>query len=859
MLAATALPPRFEQWFAARGWAPRPHQLAMVDKGRQGRDALLIAPTGGGKTLAGFLPSLIELAERPPRNTPAGVHTLYISPLKALAVDIERNLATPIREMGLNIVAESRTGDTGEARKQRQRLRPPDILLTTPEQLALFCAWEGARTYFEDLSCVIIDEAHAIWPSKRGDLLSLGLARLQTFAPNMRRVGLSATVDDPDLVRRWLGFNSPPPPVGEAAEGRWGDRTADAGSLPSPSATSTPPPQGEDLVSSDHTVDLVLGQGGAQPIVEVLVSDGRVPWAGHTAEHAMAEIYDIIKGAKTALVFVNTRFQAEFAFQELWKLNDDGLAIALHHGSLAAEQRRKVEAAMARGEIRAVVCTSTLDMGIDWGDVDLVIQLAAPKGASRMVQRIGRANHRLDEPSRAILAPANRFEYLECRAAADAIVSGHLDGEPARVGTLDTLAQHIMGCACSEPFALTDLYDEIRTAGPYADLSWEDFETVVDFVSTGGYALRTYDKFRRIVPGQDGLWRARNAQAVLAHRMNVGAIVSPAMINVRIGGGKRPMGGRKVGEAEEGFFEQMKAGDTFIFAGQVWRFNSLVGADAFVTPSPDKDPMLPSWGGSKFPLSTYLAGRVRAMMHDEAEWPALPPDVQEWLNYQKVRSLIPEQDEMLLETFPHGKRFHLVCYPFEGRLAHTTLAMLLTRRLDRLGVGPLGFVANDYAVAIWSLKPMDQLDLDELFAQDMLGDDLEAWLDESFLMKRAFKACALISGLIERRHPGQEKSGRQVTFSTDLIYDVLRRHQPDHLLLRCARADAATGSLDVARLGDMLARIGGGRIRHATLDRVSPFAVPIMMEIGRERAPGDAAGEMILAEAEEDLIAEAMA
>ncbi|CAN7212363.1 ligase-associated DNA damage response DEXH box helicase [Caulobacter sp. LjRoot300] len=853
MAEATALPPRFQQWFASRGWAPRPHQLAMVEKGRLGRDALLIAPTGGGKTLAGFLPSLIELAERPPRNTPAGVHTLYISPLKALAVDIERNLATPIREMGLGVVAESRTGDTGEARKQRQRLRPPDILLTTPEQLALFCAWEGARTYFADLSCVIIDEAHAIWPSKRGDLLSLGLARLQLFAPRMRRVGLSATVDDPDLVRRWLGVNEPPPPCGEGAGGGGAALTA-SGALPAAPHPQPLPTRGRGA----SKVDLVLGSGGAQPIVEVLVSGGRVPWAGHTAEHAMAEIYEIIKGAKTALVFVNTRFQAEFAFQELWKLNDDGLAIALHHGSLAAEQRRKVEAAMARGEIRAVVCTSTLDMGIDWGDVDLVIQLAAPKGASRMVQRIGRANHRLDEPSRAILAPANRFEYLECRAAADAILGGHLDGEPARIGTLDTLAQHIMGCACSEPFALTDLYDEVRTAGPYADLSWEDFETVVDFVSTGGYALRTYDKFRRIVPGQDGLWRARNAQAVLQHRMNVGTIVTAATVNVRIGGGKRPMGGRKVGEAEEGFFEQMKPGDTFIFAGQVWRFNSLVGVDAFVTPAPDKDPMMPSWGGSKFPLSTYLAGRVRAMMHDEAEWPALPPDVQEWLGYQKVRSIIPERDEMLLETFPHGKRFHLVCYPFEGRLAHTTLAMLLTRRLDRLGIGPLGFAANDYAVNIWALKPMDQLDLDELFAQDMLGDDLEAWLAESFLMKRAFKACALISGLIERRHPGQEKSGRQVTFSTDLIYDVLRRHQPDHLLLRCARADAATGSLDVARLGEMLARVHG-RIRHAALDRVSPIAVPIMLEIGRERAPGDAAGEMILAEAEEDLIAEAMA
>ncbi|MBO9543027.1 ligase-associated DNA damage response DEXH box helicase [Caulobacter sp.] len=813
MLAADALPPKFRDWFAARGWSPRAHQLAMLEKARAGRGALLIAPTGGGKTLAGFLPSLIELAQRPPRNTPAGIHTLYISPLKALAVDVERNLLTPIREMGLPIVAESRTGDTGESRKARQRIKPPDILLTTPEQLALFCAWEGAREYFADLRCVIIDEAHAIWPSKRGDLLALDLARLQQFAPNMRRVGLSATVDDPDLVRKWLG-------AGEA-------------------------------------VDLVLGSGGAQPVVEVLVSGGRVPWAGHTAEHAMAEVYEIIKQSQTALIFVNTRFQAEFAFQRLWELNDEGLPIALHHGSLSAEQRRKVEAAMARGELRAVVCTSTLDMGIDWGDVDLVIQLAAPKGASRMVQRIGRANHRLDEPSRALFVPASRFEMLECRAAADAILENHLDGDPPRVGALDVLAQHIMGCACSEPFKLTDLYDEVRSAGPYADLSWEDFETVVDFVSTGGYALRTYDKFRRIVQTQDGLWTARDGHARQQHRMNVGVIVTPGMINIRIGGGKRPMGGRKIGEAEEGYFEQLTPGDTFIFAGQVWRYNSLVGADAFVSPAPNDDPKMPSWGGSKFPLSTYLASRVRQMMHDETEWKALPPDVQEWLAWQKIRSAIPDEGEMLLETFQRGKRFHMVCYPFDGRLAHTTLAMLLTRRLDRLGVGPLGFVCNDYALNIWSLRPMDSLDLDELFAQDMLGDDLEAWLDESFMMKRAFKHCALIAGLIERRHPGAEKSGRQVTFSTDLIYDVLRKHQPDHLMLRCARHDAATGMLDIARLGDMLQRVRG-HIRHVQLDRVSPFAVPIMLEIGRERAPGDAAGEMILAEAEEDLIAEAM-
>ena len=808
------LPAKFDDWFAARGWTPRAHQLAMVEKARAGRHALLIAPTGGGKTLAGFLPSLVALADRTPSNAPAGVHTLYISPLKALAVDIERNLAAPIAEMALRIKAESRTGDTGAARKQRQRTQPPDILLTTPEQLALFCAWEGARRYFEDLKCVILDEVHAIWPSKRGDLLALDLARLSRFAPGHRRVGLSATVDDPDLIRAWMA----------------------------PDAASE--------------VDIVIGAPGAPPVVDVLLSGGEVPWVGHTARHAMAEVYDAIRGAKTALVFVNTRFQAEFAFQELWRLNEDGLPIALHHGSLSAEQRRRVEAAMARGALRAVVCTSTLDLGVDWGDVDLVIQLASPKGAARMVQRIGRANHRLDEASRALFVPANRFEMLECQAAREAIAENALDSESPRIGALDVLAQHVMGCACSEPFDLLALYEEVRTAGPYRDLPYEDFETVVDFVATGGYALRVYDRFARIVQDRDGLWRARNAETILRHRMNLGAIVSPAMLAVRQVSRRGGVPGRKLGEIEEGYLEVLEPGDTFIFAGRVWRLMGVTGVDVLVAPAPGEEAKMPSWGGSKFALSTFLARRVREMMSSEPHWRVLPGDVREWLELQREHSAIPSTDEMLLETFPRGARHFLICYPFEGRLAHTTLCMLLTRRLSRAGVGPLGFTANDYALAIWSVKPMDRLDMADLFAQDMLGDDLEAWLAESAMMKGAFKNCALISGLIERRFPGDRKSARQVSFSTDLVYDVLRRHQGDHLLLRCARADAAAGLVDVKRLGELLARIKG-RIRQVSLPHLSPFSVSVMMEIGRQTSPGDAR-EMILAEAAE-LIEEALA
>jgi ATP-dependent Lhr-like helicase len=877
--ASDLLPAKFQAWFEGRGWSPRAHQLEMVAKGREGRDALLIAPTGGGKTLAGFLPTLIELSERPPGNTPRGLHTIYISPLKALAVDVERNLGKPIAEMGLPIVAESRTGDTGLARRQRQRVKPPDILLTTPEQLALLCAWEGARLYFEDLRCVILDEIHTLHASKRGDLLALDLARLQLLAPAMRRVGLSATVDDPQVIKNWMASHrsepSSPPRSERERVGRGPaqdvgpDVVVDQGpaagprptfdvaepalSLPSPSPAS---PGGEEVhLHGPASIDLVRGPPGAEPIVDVLLSEGRVPWSGHTAQHAMQEVYDVIRKARIALVFVNTRFQAEFAFQELWKLNEDGLPIALHHGSLAAEQRRKVEAAMARGELRAVVCTSTLDLGIDWGDVDLVIQLASPKGASRMVQRIGRANHRLDEPSRALFVPANRFEMLECQAAREAIAENKLDGDPPRVGALDVLAQHVMGCAVSEPFDLLELYDEVRSAGPYRDLEWEDFEAVVDFVSTGGYALKTYDRFRRIVQLPDGRWKVRNLQIAQQHRLNVGAIVSPAMLSVRIATRRGP-GGRKIGEIEEGMLEMLDPGDTFIFAGQVWALVGITNLDVLVSPAANKDPKMPSWGSSKFALSTYLAKRVRQLMFDQDHWSVLPDDVREWLEMQRDKSLIVGEDELLLETFPERKRNFLVCYPFEGRLAHTTLAMLLTRRLERLGVGPLGFVCNDYALAVWALEPLEGLDFDELFAEDMLGDDLESWLSESFMMKRAFKGCAIISGLVEKRFTGAEqKTGRQITFSTDLIYDVLRRHQPDHILLKCARADAATGLVDVARLGDMLARIKG-RIRHSALDHLSPFSVPILLEIGKERSPGQA-GERILAEAEDDLIAEA--
>ncbi len=875
------LPERFQKWFAARGWAAREHQLALLAKARDGRSALLIAPTGAGKTLAGFLPTLVELSENlPPKgggrraqrdgwgsatgseqaadphpNPPpfsesestqrksfastgrgvkrtGGLHTLYISPLKALAVDIARNLETPIAEMGVPIKVETRTGDTPVSRRQRQRRYPPDVLLTTPEQLALLLASDDAPYLFSSLKRIVLDELHALVTSKRGDLLSLGLARLWKIAPELRAIGLSATVAEPEQLARFLM------------------------------------PQHEGRPAS---ADIVVAGGAAAPIVEMLDTRERLPWAGHTARHALGEMYELIKRNKTTLVFVNTRSQAEMLFQDFWRMNDDGLAIALHHGSLDVAQRRKVEDAMAAGKLRGVVCTSSLDLGIDWGDIDLVINVGAPKGSSRLMQRIGRANHRLDEPSRAVLIPANRFEVLECHVAIDAIAENAQDTPPLRTGALDVLAQHVLGCACGKPFLSNELYAEVITAAPYADLTRADFDDVVEFVATGGYALKTYERFARIKQDKEGRWRVANPRVRQSYRLNVGTIVEEAMLKVKLvrsragGSGHTGMigrGGKILGEIEEYFIEGLVVGDTFVFGGEVVRYEALVEDQVYVSRANDKDAKVPAYMGGKFPLSTYLAERVRKLLDDNRQWNALPEQVRDWLSLQRDFSRVPAVRELLVETFPRGGKHYFVCYPFEGRLAHQTLGMLLTRRLERARARPLGFVANEYALAVWGVGDIShmvrqgRLDLAALFDPDMLGDDLEAWLAESALMKRTFRNCALISGLIPRRFTGEEKSRRQVLFSTDLVYDVLRKHQADHVLLHAARADAATGLLDLKRLGDMLSRIQG-RITHRELDHVSPLAVPVMLEIGRESVYGEAADEL-LAEAADELIREAM-
>jgi ATP-dependent helicase Lhr and Lhr-like helicase len=553
-----------------------------------------------------------------------------------------------------------------------------------------------------------------------------------------------------------------------------------------------------------------------------------------------------IAAHRTTLVFCNTRSLAELIFQDLWKANDAQLPIGIHHGSLDIEARRKVEAAMADGRLRGLVATSSLDLGVDWGDVDCVIQMGAPKGSSRLMQRIGRANHRLDEPSEAILVPGNRFEYLEARAALDAVEAGALDADAFRPGSLDVLAQHVMACACAAPFDEAVMLAEVQSALPYSALDAETFAAVLDFIATGGYALRAYDRFRRLV--KDGeTWRVTHPKFIQQHRMNAGIIVEATMLNVRF------RNGRRLGKIEESFAATLSPRDTFFFSGMAVEVEKIDGEDLIVRAT-TRNARIPTYGGARMPLSTNLADRVRAFLHDRSTWTRFPTDVHEWLEIQSKRSVLPAPDQLLVETFPHHGRHYMVAYSFEGWNAHQSLGMLITKRMEKQGLKPIGFVANDYSFATYGLEPVT--DPRALFSADILENEFTDWVQQSHLLKRAFREVAVIGGLVERQHPGKRKTGKQVTFSTDLIYDVLRRYEPEHLLLKAAWADARTKMTDVGRLAGLLERAADTMV-HADLPRLSPLAVTVMVMIGNERVATGTIDDQLLLEAEA-LAAEAM-
>lgn len=786
------LPPKFQDWFQRRGWSIHPHQQDMLERA-DAPALLLIAPTGGGKTLSGFLPTLLELAD----GAHDGLHTLYVSPLKALAADIKRNLRTPVDDMTLPIRIEDRTGDTSPTQKRRQRADPPHILLTTPESLALLTSYEDAPRMFKGLQRVIVDEIHALAESKRGDQLMLALSRLQTLAPGLRRVGLSATVEDPDAIAASLAHHPDPCAILHADPG--------------------PPP------------DISMLQTAEYP-----------PWAGGGAAYAIPAVLEEVRKHKTTLIFHNTRAQAELFFHNLWLANTDDLPIGIHHGALSKEQREKVEAAMVRGDLRAIVCTGSLDLGIDWGDVDLVVQVGAPKNVKRLVQRIGRANHRYNAPSKALMVPANRFEVVECVAAIEAAYAHDLDGDPARDGPRDVLCQHILIRACAGPFDADDLFAEIRSVGAYRTLTRQAFDDCLDFCATGGYALRAYDKWKRLMH-TDGLWHLRDPRASRNIRMNIGTIQDTDTLTVRWKGSFSALG-----KIEEGFAATLTPGDTFLIGGKIVRYDRLKEMAVEVTRDAAKKPKIATFLGTKFATSTQLQARILAMF-EKRDWSALPGHTAEWLDLQLKYSRLPEANRVLVESFPHDSRYHTVFYGFAGRNAQQTLGMLLTQRMEEAGLDPLGFVATDYATMVWGLEPVR--DPAPLLDAANMRDGFENWLGGNAVMKKTFRGAANIAGLIERNLPQGRKNGRQATFSSDILYDTLHKYDPDHLMLQITREEAMRGLVDFGRIEEMLMRTKG-RVDHVQLDRISPLAAPMLLEVGRVSVAGEGRERLIEAEAE---------
>ena len=789
------LPAPIADWFTRRDWTIHPHQQAMLDRTNDPA-LLLIAPTGGGKTMAGFLPTLAECAD----GQHTGLHTLYVSPLKALAADIKRNLTGPVTEMGLPIRIEDRTGDTSYTQKRRQRADPPHILLTTPESLALLISYEDAPRMFAGLQRVIVDEIHALAESKRGDQLMLALSRLQTLAPGLRRVGLSATVENPAAIAQMLACN------------------------PDPCA-------------------ILLADPGPEPDIAMLVTEERPPWAGGGAKYAIPAVLEQVKRHRTTLIFHNTRAQAEIFFHNLWLANTEDLPIGIHHGSLSREQRERVEGAMVAGQLRAIVCTGSLDLGIDWGDVDLVIQVGAPKNVKRLIQRIGRANHRYNAPSKARLVPANRFEVVECVAALEAAKAHDLDGDPKGPGPRDVLCQHILIIACAGPFDADTLFAEVKTVGAYAALTRPEFDACLNFCATGGYALRAYDRWQRLMQ-TGGQWHLRDPRAAQRIRMNIGTIQDTDTLKVRMRGSFQMLG-----EVEEAFAATLTAGDTFLIGGQIVRYEGLRELTVEVSRNASKTPKIATFMGTKFATSTQLSQRILRMFQ-QPDWPELPSHTASWLALQRRISKLPEADRILVETFPHDGRDHACFYGFAGRNAQQTLGLLLTQRMEAMGLQPLGFVATDYATLIWGLEPVR--DPAALFAGDNLRAGFETWLAGNAVMKRTFRAAATIAGLIERNSPSAKKSGRQATFSSDILYDTLCKYDPDHLMLQITRQEALRGLVDFGRIEEMLARTKG-RIDHVVLDRITPLAAPLLLEMGvvpvagegRERLLAEAAGRML--------------
>jgi ATP-dependent Lhr-like helicase len=783
-----------ERWFSSQGWAPFDFQRDAWRAYIAGRDGLVHAPTGFGKTLAVFGGPMIEAChgrsstpKSRTRSRTEPLRVVWITPMRALASDTAHSLTKAIEGVGLNWSIELRTGDTSSSIRRRQRHRLPSVLVTTPESLSVLISYPHARELLGGACAAVVDEWHELLSTKRGVQTELGLARLRALSPGLRTWGLSATLGNLDQAMRAL--------VGPAC---------DRATLIS--------------ASNDKTI-----------LVDTLLPESieRFPWGGHMGLRMVPAVGKAIDAAKSTLIFTNTRAQAEIWFRALLEQRPELLGqLGIHHGSLDRKLRGKVESHLREGTLRAVVCTSSLDLGVDFTEVEQVIQIGSPKGVARLMQRSGRSGHQPGKPSRVICVPTHAFELVEFSAAREAIQIRDVEPRTPLDRPLDVLAQHLVSVACGGGFDEASMLGEVRATHAYASLGDDEWRWTLDFISRGGPSLTAYPRFLRVLHDETGRWTAVSDAVARMHRLAIGTITSDGVVMLVMNNG------RKLGSIEESFVTRLRPGETFTFAGRVLELISLRDMTARVRPATRRRGSVPQWAGGRFPLSTLLADRVRRRLDEgrdgelrDAEMQMIAPI----LEVQKRWSVIPRPDQLLVELAKSRDGHHAFLYPFLGRLVHEGLGAMLAHRLCREIGAPVTATFTDYGIELLSTHP---LDLDEprwrrMLSADALLDDLLACLNSGELARRQFREIARIAGLIVPQMPGAPRSNRQLQASAELFFDVFSEFDPGNLLLHQARREVLERQLEVQRLEQSLRAIASHAVVIVACERFTPMAFPI--------------------------------
>ncbi|HLP83970.1 MAG TPA: ligase-associated DNA damage response DEXH box helicase [Phycisphaerales bacterium] len=784
---------RVDAWFAAHGWTPWQFQRDAWNAYAEGKSGLIQVPTGSGKTYAAFLGPLMRLMEESTTSPldASRLRVLYVTPLRAVTRDIELALRKPIDEMQLPFRVESRTGDTSSATRARQRTRMPDVLVTTPESLALLLTRDDAKDLFASLQCAIVDEWHDLLVSKRGTLLELCMSRVREFAPDVRTWGMSATLPNSDEALRTLTG-----------------------------------------VREKHAVT-VRGDMTRDINVRAIIPDdlARLPWAGHLGLNMLPDVLRELSLDTPTIVFVNTRSQSERWFAAITFHKPEWTSrMALHHGSLDREERERVEAGLKTGDIRIVVATSSLDLGVDFSPIEKVIQIGSPKGVARVIQRAGRASHRPNAECEIACVPTHHLELVEIASARRSIAAGEVEPRYAMAAPLDVLAQHLVTCALGGGFREDAMYEQVRTAWSYRDLSRTEFDWAMQLVCEGG-VLHAYPQFRRITRCEDGVCRVLSKRIAQMHRMNVGTIVADGTLDIVYNTG------RKLGTIDENFITNLRSGQRFVFAGKTLQFIEIRDCVVYVRPASGSVATTPIWAGTKLPISESLAAGMRDALEqlrigvpDDA--PAELIAARQLATTQLRFSRIPLHDELLVETTTSREGSHLFVFPFEGRLVHAGLAAILALRLARRRSGSFSISVNDYGLEVLSADsyPFRELFHTDLFSREGLADDAAASVNMSQLAKVAFREIARVSGLVLQNVPGAKKTGKHVQASSTLIFDVLTQFDPSNMLLEQARREVLDRHFEGSRLGRCMARLQTSKLVFAETTRFTPLSFPLVVE-----------------------------